>query len=108
MFRLASLCLVLVSCAERPQDRASSAPGAPGTVAKTEQALGEPASGYPSDQERMLHVLVNLARHSAKTPNNSACGDFTSEVGANVKKIPLVYSREANFAARYTSRHMSE
>jgi MYXO-CTERM domain-containing protein len=76
-------------------------------VATVAQALGEPANGHPSDQERMLHVLMNQARVSAKTPNGM-CGDHTAEVGANVSKAPLVYNRDANTGARFSARHMSE
>jgi hypothetical protein len=83
-------------------------PGAPFLVGATSQALGEVNGGYPSDQERMLHVLVNQARHSPTTPNNNECGDWTAEVGVNVKKTPLVYSLEANRGARFSARHMSE
>ncbi|MBL8919861.1 MAG: hypothetical protein JNJ54_13420 [Myxococcaceae bacterium] len=77
-------------------------------VAQLSQALGEPASGYPADQERMLHVLVNQARVSGRTPNNNMCGDHTGEVGANPDRAPLVYSREANLGARFSARHMAE
>src|SRR4051794_8776638 len=83
------------------------APGAPDHVEHNEQALGEPANGYPSDQERMLHVLLNLARHSPTTPNMNECGDHTQDVGA-IRKLPLVYSQQANVAARFMSKHMSE
>jgi MYXO-CTERM domain-containing protein len=90
-------------------DLRSAAPGGEELVSRaSHQALGETVGGYPSDQERMMHVLLNLARHSATTPNANECGDWTSEVGADVRKNPLVYSREANIGARYTSRHMSE
>ncbi|MDP3238256.1 MAG: MopE-related protein [Myxococcales bacterium] len=71
------------------------------------QAIGEPANGFPSDQERMLHVLMNQARVSPRTPNNM-CGDHTAEVGANVSKAPLVYNRDANTGARFSARHMAE
>ncbi|MBE2250008.1 MAG: hypothetical protein IAE78_10690, partial [Myxococcus sp.] len=76
-------------------------------VSTLAQALGEPSNGFPSDQERMLHVLMNQARVSAKTPNDM-CGDHTNEVGANVSKAPLVYNRDANAGARFSARHMSE
>ncbi|MBS1153922.1 MAG: hypothetical protein H6Q89_5620, partial [Myxococcaceae bacterium] len=99
---------VLSSCTERPQELAARHEGAPQTVAVSRAELGEPQSGYPSDQERMLHVLINMARHSATTPNNNECGDYTAEVGATVNKVPLVWVREANLGARFTSRHMSE
>jgi hypothetical protein len=84
----------------------SRAPGKPTQKVETaEQELGEPQGGYPSDQERMVHVLLNLARHSGTTPNMNECGPMG--VGT-IKKLPLVYSREANLGARFTSRHMSE
>ncbi|MBI3185371.1 MAG: PKD domain-containing protein [Myxococcales bacterium] len=70
--------------------------------------VGEVQSGYPNDQERMLHVLVNQARHSAQTPNGNECGDWTSEVGPNVKKVPLVWEHPAGVGARYTARHLAE
>ena len=97
----AVLALVVAGCSSPPS---AWAPGA----ASTSQALGEVAGGYPSDQERMLHVLINQARHSPTTPNNNECGDWTTEVGAGVKKTPLVYSLAANQGARFSARHMSE
>ncbi|MCC6332394.1 MAG: carboxypeptidase regulatory-like domain-containing protein [Myxococcales bacterium] len=100
--------LVFAGCADKVSEAPARFPGAPATARKTAQALGEVAGGYPNDQERMLHVLVNQARHSPTTPNNNECGDWTAEVGPNVKKTPLVYSLEANQGARYSARHMSE
>ncbi len=105
---IAAMVLGLSGCTERAQDQAAKSPGAPQSVHSSKAALGEPQSGYPSDQERMLHVLINQARHSATTPNNNECGDYTAEVGANVNKVPLVWVKEANLGARFTSRHMSE
>ncbi len=98
----------LAACTERPSESAARFPGAPQTVGQSTAELGEPSNGYPSDQERMMHVLINLARHSAFTPNKNACGDYTMEVGADVNKTPLVWVKEANVGARFTSRHMSE
>jgi hypothetical protein len=96
--------LLLVGCnAQQAPGTERSEPGA-----SISQALGEPANGYPSDQERMLHVLMNQARVSARTPNNDMCGDHTAEVGANVNKAPFVYSREGNLGARFSARHMAE
>ncbi len=95
--------LVVSGCSTEPAPEPVTAP-----VASTSQALGEPVAGLPSDQERMLLVLMNQARVSARTPNNNECGDYTMEYGANVSKAPFVYSREANTGARFSARHMSE
>ncbi|MBK7861427.1 MAG: putative metal-binding motif-containing protein [Archangiaceae bacterium] len=100
-----ALALLVFVCGCTISTDPSKAPGDPSQVAHTEQALGEPTGGYPSDQERMVHVLLNLARHSGQTPNMNECGPM--DVGA-IKKPPFVYSREANVGARFTSRHMSE
>ncbi len=94
--------LTLVGCTGAGPVAEKNEPGA-----QLEQAIGEPSNGYPADQERMLLVLMNQARVSAKTPNNM-CGDHTAEVGANVSKAPLVHSREANLGARFSARHMAE
>ena len=75
---------------------------------QTRQALGEVIGGHPSEQERMLLVLMNQARHSPTTPNNNECGDYTAQYGADVKLPPFSYSREANLGARFSARHMSE
>jgi hypothetical protein len=56
----------------------------------------------------MLHVLINQARVSARTPNNDMCGNYTAELGADVSRVPLVYSPEANLGARFSARNMSE
>ncbi|MCU0698730.1 MAG: MopE-related protein [Myxococcaceae bacterium] len=77
-------------------------------VASTQQPLGEIVGGFPADQERMLHVLMNQARVSARTPNNDMCGNYTAELGEDVSRIPLVYSPEANQGARFSARNMSE
>ncbi len=101
------LLLTLSACTVDTSSTQRLTPRPGGTVATTSQALGEPLGGYPSDQERILHVLVNQARHSALTPYNNACGDYTAQEGSP-NKPPLVYSYPANLGARFTSRHMSE
>jgi hypothetical protein len=98
------LALIFTGCVNEPSNSAHYSP--PPTHVSTSQALGEPVSGYPSDQERILHVLVNQARQSGLTPNMNECGDFTAEV--NAPKTPLVYNYDANLGARFTSRHLSE
>jgi MYXO-CTERM domain-containing protein len=77
---------------------------APDAVAQSRAPLGEVVDGYPADQERMVLVLTNLARHAAKND----CGDWEAEQGAAVKKNPLVHSHVGNIAARYTSQHMAD
>ncbi|MBL8957437.1 MAG: hypothetical protein JNK82_42080 [Myxococcaceae bacterium] len=106
--RRALLLVLLASCSTR-LDSASPSRGDPNKVEVARHELGEPLGGYPSDQERELHVLVNLARHSLKTPKNNACSSPTFDLdGGSIDKVPLVYSREGNLAARFTSRHMAE
>lgn len=72
------------------------------------QAIGETVGGLPSDQERMLHVLINQARVSSRTPNNDMCGNYAAELGTDVSRIPLIYAPEANQGARFSARMMSE
>lgn len=100
----------LAACTEQGQalDPSTVQSREPKAVASTSQALGEPVGGYPGDQERMVHVLINQARVSSKTPNMNECGDLEAVVGPNPRKVPLVYSREANVGARFMGRHMSE
>ena len=99
---VAPLVAVLASCAGTAAPENAVEP-----VASVTQELGEPSGGFPADQERMLHVLMNQSRVSAKTPNGM-CGDFTNEFGAVVDKAPFVYAREGNVGARFSARHMAE
>jgi len=101
--------LTLTACTERAADQVAKYEGNPTAVHVSRAELGEPQAGYPSDQERMLHVLINQARHSATTPNNNECGDYSADFpDGGPSKTPLVWVREANLGARFTSRHMSE
>ena len=102
-FRSAGVLLLLTACSERTvlEPATSPARSTPsGGVARSQSALGETIGGFPSDQERMLHVLLNKSR---------ALGASTSDGGyAPTHLVPLVYSREANVGARFTGRHESE
>ncbi len=88
-----------------PPNLANAGGETPADGLSTQRApLGEVIDGFPSDHERMVLVLTNLARHSAK----NLCGDWTAEQGADVKKRPLTYSHVGTIAARYTSEHMAD
>jgi hypothetical protein len=102
-------CAVFASCTQNQStSQSASAPGNSGIqINVNREALGEVSGGFPSDQERMLLVLMNQARHSPTTPNNNECGDYTAQVGA-IKKIPFVYSKEANQGARFSAKHMAD
>jgi PKD domain/Putative metal-binding motif len=105
-----SAVVLLAACSSNtePSYRAARGSGG-GTVGSSKLELGEVTQGFPGDQERMLLVLVNQARHSATTPNNNECGDHSADFpDGGPKKTPLIYSKEANVGARFTSRHMSE
>ncbi|MBX5481400.1 MAG: CAP domain-containing protein [Myxococcaceae bacterium] len=83
--------------------------------ATRQDALGEVINDFPADEERMVHVLTNLARHA---PVND-CDDFTTPefptepfgangVPADIKLPPLVYSLAGNQAGRFMSKHMAD
>ena len=73
-------------------------------IARDVKPLGEVVDTFPSDHERMVHVLTNMSRHAARND----CGDWTAEQGENVNKPPLVYSHIGNQAGRYMSKHMAD
>ncbi len=113
--RRALLLVLVVSCTTNTgptNSRLDSSPPAAGDPTKVEvnrRELGEPLGGYPSDREREMQVYMNLSRHSLKTPNGNECSDPSFDLdGGSIKKTPFVYSREANIAARFTARHLSE
>ncbi len=102
---LTAAALVASACSLPAPTQLESSPPAPATM---RQEVGEVQGGYPNDQERMFHVLTNLARHSTKTPNNNECGDYTAQAGPNHKKAPLVWEHSAGVASRFFARHLSE
>jgi hypothetical protein len=89
-----ALAVAVFGCSGTPQP-------APQSFTSQAQAVGEVVNGYPSDQERMLHVLINQARVGGQ----SSCDD---DAGTAERRAPLVFTREANTSARFSSRHMAE
>jgi len=103
-----ALLFVLAAGCTTKLDPAQKWSGDPQKVEASRGALGEPLGGYPSDEERMVHVLMNLSRHSYRTPNNNACSDPMNLDGGSIKLWPLVYTREGNIGGRFTAKHMSQ
>ncbi len=94
---LAALSATSLGCGTTRVDASEAA----GAVESRAQALGEVVNGYPGDQERMLHVLVNQARVAGM----QHCQD---DAGTPVRRVPLVYTEPGNRSARFTARHMAE
>jgi len=70
-------------------------------------AVGESVAGFPSYDERALHMLANRARVAPEL-EMAECGSKCPDAGCYSPKPPLYYKRELNHAARFHAAHMQK
>ncbi len=98
--------LLLCGCAVTGPD-----PGGP-AVTQVSQAYGEPASGFPTWYERMIHVLVNRARADPVTALSpcAACGAngcCADAVCFTAPRPPLWWREDLAHSARFHAQNLT-